>query len=247
MNLNTTIAERRMIPKHVMVISSMVLIGFLALLAINTDDADASSSSNSGRYALIAVSTLPEDDCGEVLKAHCLYEHLLDDGWEADEIYYLSPEYSSVSEGIANVSNVNNGFKFLEENTDNHDDVLIYISDHTTLNDGMTTFQFSDGNMSSDLINIHLDIMKHDELTFIMCGNQSGLAGGPLAANGRDIVCSMGEADRFNPDEYNLTRGLNDPFADMNNDGTVSFIEASEREISTMAEYTPQTPRIWYG
>jgi hypothetical protein len=87
--------------------------------------------------------------------------------------------------------------------------------------------------------------MTYSDATFIICGNQTGLAGNYIDTSEIILISSMLEDQVYSTDEFNITRSLNDILSDTNLDLDISFLEAAQREILVMGVYTEQTPRIW--
>ncbi|MDG6226263.1 MAG: hypothetical protein QCI82_12265, partial [Candidatus Thermoplasmatota archaeon] len=112
---------------------------------------------------------------------------------------------------------------------------VIYISDHAQgiMNDIFLIFD--DGNISTTQIDSWLDLIECSSVTVILNGERSGLAGPDLTGPSRDIICSMGSNQTMNPDQFNITRSLEDPTADTNNDGKVSFVEAYWKEVDNLS------------
>ena len=81
-------------------------------------------------------------------------------------------------------------------------------------------------------------------MTVILNGERSGLGGEDLADPSRDVICSMGSNQQMNPDLFNITRSLEDPTADMNMDGKVSFVEAYWKEVDNLS-VTGQDPVLY--
>jgi hypothetical protein len=225
----------------------IMIVGFSVVMISRGNLIEGSAHDPEERHALIIIVNLTYTDTNEMSKAVSLQYYLFDMGFCRDNIMILSPGTGDEVEGIANLSNVRDGFERLALQSDFNDEVLIYVSDHSTQGMNSVYYRFTDGNMSSVEMDGYLDDIIHKKMTFVMCGNQSGLAGLTLSQDDRDIISSMGESDFYNPDEYNITRGLRDPYADSNDDGGVTYIEATESERKTMAEYTTQFPRIWEG
>jgi len=85
------------------------------------------------------------------------------------------------------------------------------------------------------------DETEYQELTVILNGNRSALAGSDLSGTDRDILCSMGSTQSFQTDQFNITRSLEDPTADSNSDGEVSYMEAFLKEDQNL-QFDTQDP-----
>jgi len=210
-----------------------------------SSDSDKSSVPLSQRYGLIIVSNLTTIDQNEVSKAVSLYQHLILKGWYQSNIKFLGPDQISIASGIANVSNVENAFNNLIDNSVVSQEILIYISEHGWDSGLEILFEFTDGNISSTVISGWLADMTYSKLTFIMNGIHSGLAGPEFWGAFRDIICSMSAIATFSPDQFNITRGLSNPMADTNKDGEVSFVEAYYSERSYLRRISNQVPELW--
>jgi hypothetical protein len=227
------------------------VLGMIMILVISTiiiqKNGVADATPQHEKYALIVVSNITYIDCNEISKAISLYEYLIDNGWDGLNIDFYAPDGTEYSEGIANLSNVQSGMSYLESNNNVNKEVLVYISDHGTQDGDYYNLSYTDGNMSSTEIVLWLNNMDYSSLTMIMCGNHSGLAGSVFVSEDRDIICSMGECQECSPDEFNITRSLNDPVSDQNNDNIITFIEAYYHEYSILTSTTDQIPCLWQG
>jgi len=197
------------------------------------------------RFALIIVSNLTTVDQTEVSKAVSLYQYLLVQGWEEENIDLLGPDQISYSDGIANVSNVAKGFDRLIDNNLPGKEVLIHVSDHIRDNNATVNITFTDGIINTSEMGEWLDDIICSRLTFVMTGNRSGSVGPEFCGPGRDIICSMNRSAGFVPDQFNITRGLTNPRADTNHDGVVSFVEAYYSERVWLLMNTQQVPELW--
>ncbi|MDG6226271.1 MAG: hypothetical protein QCI82_12305, partial [Candidatus Thermoplasmatota archaeon] len=56
-----------------------------------------------------------------------------------------------------------------------------------------------------------------------------------LADPSRGVICSMGWNQTFDPDNFNITRSLEDPTADLDSDGIVDYIEAYNKEVENLS------------
>ncbi len=220
----------------------LIILGIIAILFLITTNTNATPNIES--KALIIVSNTTCIDSNEMGKMVSFYEYLLDDGWSESDIEVLCPNTTGISEGLATCSNVETSLQEISNNT-YLGEVLIYISDHSTQLGNVTAFQLIDGFYSFDDFDSHFDNMSYDRFTMIVNGNQSGLAGNPFSGPQRDIICSMGPGQFFNPDQFNITRGLLDPAADYNQDGETSYVEAFYSERAYLAQTSRQVPQIW--
>ncbi|MFO8050408.1 MAG: hypothetical protein R6V01_01760, partial [Thermoplasmatota archaeon] len=98
--------------------------------------------------------------------------------------------------------------------------------------------------ISADTMDSWMDQIQCSSITVILNGERSGMAGPDLQDPERDIICSMGANEEYDPDLFNITRSLEDPTADTNNDGVVDFIEAFWKEVELL-EATGQVPAIY--
>ena len=218
---------------------SLLAIMLMTVLFVLPEGSDGSSSSD---LALIVVSDYGGTDQFELDKALDLYNYLLDDGFSADNILFLADDSATGIDDVPDLDNIEDGFDWLKENADCNTDVIIYISDNLHGTQSDPYFRFSDGNLYASKIEDWVDDITFDELTFIGTGPHSGLFGKDLKDTDRTIMASMKANEDATPDEFDIVRGLNDPSADTNNDGMVSFEEAFYKESSTV---TGQTPQIW--
>jgi len=214
----------------------------------DSDDSNLTSSEDfllGDRFALIIVSGYNGTDPTELDKAISLFYYLLDHDYSAENVIMLCNESCPVSEGAANLANIEDGFQYLKDHSTSLDDVLIHISDHNTQNATGVYLKFEDGNLSTNSIAYWMDFIQYDYLTFIMNGNRSGLVL-PLFQNpDRTIMSSMRSNDTVHPDNFNITRSLLDPESDSNHDNFITFEEAFYHEFDLLVPETGQVPRIW--
>jgi hypothetical protein len=91
-------------------------------------------------------------------------------------------------------------------------------------------FNFNNGQISASTIDGWLDDVTCSEMTVILNGEKSALAGPALDTTSRDVICSMKSDQTYCPDNFDIASSLDDPNADANNDGTITYIEAYENE-----------------
>ena len=213
----------------------------LALVIIfNSGDVQAAKPVDNMAIIIVSENT----EASELGKAVSFYDHLIDEGYGPDNVLFLTPSSVPGSDGTANLSNIEDGFDSLIEDDEEDKDILIYISDHCGGMINGATFEFSNETLNVSTIDIWMDEMVFDDLTFIIGGDRSGLAGPELEADDRVIISSMGSDEMSTPDLFNITRSLECAWADFNNDGHVSYIEAFLREKYRLF-FEPQTPHIW--
>jgi hypothetical protein len=193
---------------------------------------------------LIIVSSYGGHYQNELYKARSFHEYI-DDSYSEEVVICLTDPTDPYSDGPANVSNVYEAFQWLINNSIPSEEVIIYISDHEKRILNETYFLFEDGNISSLMIDSWLDQVQCSEMTVILNGERSGLAGPDLADPSRDVICSMGSDQEYNPDTFNITRSLEDPTADQNNDGIVDYIEAYRKEVERL-QGSGQDPFIYH-
>ena len=213
---------------------------FAMVIMLNSGEAMAAQPLDN--MALVVVSGNTESS--ELGKAVSFYDYLLDEGYSPDNILFLTPSSVPGSDGTSNLSNVEDGFDALVDDDEEDKDIVIYISDHCGGYVDHATFEFSSETLNVSTVDGWIDDMIFDDLTFIIGGGRSGLAGPELDGSGRVIISSMSSTDQSFPDQFNMTRGLECGRADFNNDGRVSFIEAFFME-KFMLFFEDQTPQIW--
>ncbi|MCK5773550.1 MAG: hypothetical protein KAH57_07150 [Thermoplasmata archaeon] len=218
------------------------LMFFCLALVIVFNSGDVQAVQPVDNMAIIIVSENAE--ASELGKAASFYGHLLNGGYCSDNVLFLTPSSVPGSDGTSNLSNIEDGFGSLVEDNETDKDVVIYISDHCGGCIDGAIFEFSNGTLNVSTIDGWIDDMTFDDLTFIIGGDRSGLAGPELEGDDRVIISSMGSDEMSTPDRFNITRGLESAWADFNNDGHISYIEAFISEkIRLLLE--PQTPRLW--
>lgn len=217
-------------------------VSLVVLLNVISEKCEAVPITND--YALIAISSINETHQTEYEKSVAFYEYLIDEGYSSNNIHYYGPSSITYTDGVANTSNIEDGFEALINSTTNTSDVTIYISDHIQ-HISQIEFYFNDGIINQTLMDSWLDSMSYSELTFIMNGNRSGLVK-EFRQAGRTIISSMSEIDETCPDYFNITRSLENDLADRDWDGDVSYEEAFyfERYILWINQ-RPQNPQIW--
>ena len=220
--------------------TAMVII--LSLLFVFIQD-EASAQKQDYLKCLIIVSGNEGYSEQELSKASSFRDHQLTH-CDYNDIRYLTDPSDPNSQGPANLSNVEEGFDWLKTNTSESTEVVVYISDHAQAINNENYFLFDDGNISIDTVDSWLDQVQCNQMTIVLNGERSGLGGPDLSDPGRDVICSMGANQSFSPDLFNITRSLEDPSADTNHDGQVSYIEAYWKEVENL-QGTDQDPCIW--
>lgn len=195
--------------------------------------------------ALIVVSSYNGTDEYEFEKAVAFYHYLRNNGYSNENIIFLTDEDFINKNGDASTYEIELAFKELASESKQKTEVCVYISDNSHATDGASYYEFDDGNISCRSIVDWIDDMKFDNLNYITLGNHSGLFGPLLSGEDRVIMSSMREYEETFTDYFNITRSLENPSADTNFDGEVSFTEAFYREKQLLDEYWEQNPEIW--
>ena len=198
---------------------------------------------NPSMKSIIIVSEYEGYSSYEMGKASSFYSHMRNN-CSADDIIYLTNMSQMEADGNATVNNIENAFNWLKQNSTAETEVVIYIYDHAQCISNENYLIFNDGNISFNCINGWLNQTSYGKMTVILNGKQSGIGGPELKEGIRDIICSMGSFQEYNPDLFNITRSLEDSSADTNQDGQVSYIEAYWKEVGNLQEYD-QDPCIW--
>ncbi len=196
------------------------------------------------RCAIIIVSDYEGFNNHEVEKADQFYNWLIDQGYENDDVQYLTRSTVDNCDGSPNVTNIQSSFDWLVNTSSSPSQPVIYLIDHEKKILGNITFQFSDGNISATTIDGWFDEIEYQHMTVILHGNRSALAGNDLSGSDRDIICSMGSTQSFQTDLFNITSSLEDPLADLNFDGEVSYVEAYWIEKMNLL-LTGQSPQLF--
>ena len=197
------------------------------------------------RLALIVVSSYGGTDEFELEKAVAFYDYLIDEGYDEDEIFFLTDEKVTGKDDNASVSDIDDAFDAFTSDSKQRTEVRIYVSDNSHAIEGQSYYRFKDGNISCNSIIQWVDSLKFEDLVYITLGNHSGLFGERLSGNGRVIMSSMRDYEKSSVDHFNITRSLEDEEADVNEDGDVSFKEAFYKEQERLEEYEFQNPEIW--
>jgi hypothetical protein len=194
--------------------------------------------------ALIVVSSFQGTNQHEIDKAVAFYDYLLDNGYDDSDIEFLCEEDLSIKDGNPIVENIENGFEWIINNSKKKTTVNIYISDNTHSSQSETFYQFVDGTIKCSQVVNWIENTTYSYLNYITLGNHSGSFGPQLIGENRVVISSMRDFETADPDQFNITRGLLDPMADMNNDNVVSMVEAYYSEFETLMT-APQTPILW--
>jgi hypothetical protein len=227
--------------KKILGMIGMVSLG-ISLIIIFQGSSNATETGDT--KAIIMVSGQGGYSESELAKASCFREYLLDTSCTEGDIIYLTSASDPDSDGIANLSNIEDAFDWLGQECGSETEIVIYVLDHEYIND-QVYFQFDDGSISAYTIDSWLDQTSYSSVTIILNGERSGLAGSTLNGANRDVLCSM-EANQFNiPDLFNISRSLVDPSADMNTDGIVDYIEAFWKEVERL-QRSGQDPILYY-
>ena len=217
----------------IFLISTLIIL-YVSSISVNAGESEIDK-------CLVIVSGYGGYPSNEISKASSFYEYL---NCPDKAITYLTNQSDPDSEGPANVSNVEAAFEWLESHSQPSDEVTIYISDHEKRCWNETYFVFDDGNISAESIKLWLEGVQCSKMTLILNGKRSGLAGPELYDTNRDVICSMGSDQDFDPDLFNITRSLEDTSADTDGDGEVSYIEAYWKEVENL-QGSGQDPCIW--
>ncbi|MBN1540344.1 MAG: hypothetical protein JW939_09390 [Candidatus Thermoplasmatota archaeon] len=194
---------------------------------LNTISADPTET----RCAIIIVSDLEGLDQHELDKADMFYQYLLDEGYDEDEIAYLTDSSMSGHDGLPNVTNILSSISWLQTTSTTTSDPVIYVYDHEKMINNVPAFQFSDGDITSCYFDSMLDQTEYQHLTLILNGNHSAMAASDLSDDHRTVICSMDPDRTYEVDQFNIARGLSDPNADLDDNGAVSFSEAYWSEM----------------
>lgn len=221
------------------ILGSAGLLIIALFLVLCADESNASFSSSD--RAVIVVADYNGYNENELEKAKSFYDYLIDEGFTASNIDFLVDDSISGYDGEGNKTNVVSALSSLANDTSDKE-IVIYISDHGHA-DVDDYYRFDDGNVTESTISAWLDDMVYSELTYLSLGNHSGLFGTDLLDEDRIIIASMDEFESSDPDRFNITRSLEDPLNDDNNDNWVSFEEAFYAERDLVDAY--QTPIIW--
>ncbi|MBN1389210.1 MAG: hypothetical protein JXA22_01055, partial [Candidatus Thermoplasmatota archaeon] len=139
----------------------------------------------------------------ETGKALSFHDYLVDTGYGEDDIHFLAGASVPDNDGPATVSNIETAFSWVTETSRPGTELLIYIFDHQEIVFGETWFLFDDGNISSETIDRWIGDIVCSGVTVILNGERSALAGPVLSGPSRDIICSMGASQEFDPDLFN--------------------------------------------
>ena len=217
----------------------------VALLVLSFFGFSGTNATENNDKALIVVSSYDGTDQNEVNKAVDLYDYLIDVGLGSDDIIFLCANNLSIKDGNPSVSNVEEGFKWLVNNTDSDSDTIIYISDHAHGINSEIYYKFNDGNISISDVEDWVDHMEYSGLAYITTGDRSGLVGSELSGESRVIMSSMAYNETAGIDRFSIARGLENISADLNSDGWVTFIEAFFWEETHVEDCYVQDPQIW--
>jgi len=224
--------------------SGLFIIGLLTItVCIISLCQQANGQGSSEKKCLIIISGLDGYSDHEVGKSASFRNHLLQN-CSMNDICYLTDPSQSFSDGPANLSNIVNAIEWLKGCSGPNTEVTVYIFDHILMIENEATFLFDDANISSQIFDSWLDQVQCSKMTVILNGERSGLGGSVLAAPSRDIICSMRSDQQFIPDQFNITRSLEDPTADMNDDEIVDYIEAYWKEVEWLQE-SGQDPLLY--
>ncbi|MBN1389454.1 MAG: hypothetical protein JXA22_02315 [Candidatus Thermoplasmatota archaeon] len=194
--------------------------------------------------AIIIVSDYEGYDSIETNKALAYFDHLTSTSIDEENIFFLCSDGVPGQDFPANISNVHYAFEELAKDNCPNKDIYLYISDSAHGDAYMEYYQFIDGNICRSEIEYWLDSMMYSNLHYISLGNRSGSIGSTLVDTTRTIISSMGPNDDAEIDLFNITRSLIDPDADLNDDGSVSYIEAFYSEEAILEQFY-QYPILW--
>ncbi len=210
---------------HIM-LPVLISVGFIGLLFVDHSD----GTSIEKKKAVIIVSSCYGENRYEIDKAMSFMDYLIDEGFDEDDIDLMSAGDSDRIDSPDLLCHINSSFSGLISGSDEDTDVVIYISDNGHAENGIPSLRFRDGNITGIQFDSWFDEITCSEFTFIIGGNRSGIIGPDVSDISRTVMSSMGENQVSSQDLFNITRSLEDPSADLNNDGVVSFLEAFRNE-----------------
>jgi hypothetical protein len=215
-----------------------LLIGSLVLISNN-------NATENNDTALIVVSSYGGTDQNDLAKAVYLYDYLLSIGFGSDDIIFLCSDELSIKDDEPTLSNIEDAFNWLVNNSQQDSNTIIYIDDNAHVINSQEYYRFSDGNLNVSYIEDWIDEMEYSSLAYISTGDNSGLIGSSLTGEGRAIMSSMAYDEEAEIDRFNITRGLENIDADLNRDGWITFVEAFDWEEGYVEEYYDQDPQFW--
>jgi len=214
--------------------SGLFIIGLLTIsVCIISLCQEANGQGSSEKKCLIIISGLDGYSDHEVGKSASFRNHLLQN-CSMNDICYLTDPSQSFSDGPANLSNIVNAIEWLKGCSGPNTEVTVYVFDHILMIDNEATLLFDDTNISLQIFDSWLDQVQCSKMTVILNGERSSLAGPDLSGPSRNVICSMGSGQTYDPDLFNITRSLEDPTADMNDDEIVDYIEAYWKEVENL-------------
>ncbi|MGA1866026.1 MAG: hypothetical protein ACMUFK_01000 [Thermoplasmatota archaeon] len=214
---------------------------FLLIAFLFSIPADAESCEYK---ALIIVSDYMGTSQDELGKAIAFQEYLVSNGYGSDDITFLTSEEVPYKDDIVTIANIIDAFERLIDESRHKTHVNIYISDNAHTVQTESFYRFADGIVSCSEIIGWVDQMEYRSLNYITLGNHSGSFGPQLAGPDRVIMSSMRDDEEHLIDRFDITRSLEDPKADLDLDGMVSFVEAFLKEKEILIEYG-QDPQLW--
>ena len=217
----------------------LIMLPLVVLFIVNSADA----TTGSDNYAILLVSDVNGDDTVEDQKSVDLYNYLLEEGYSDESILVLNNQELTINDYESRLEYIEISFSYVISNSNSGSDVVVYISDFAKETQNGPVFQFIDGDLEMSTIDGWIDDISCDELTVIIGGKNSGIAGPALAEQNRLVMSSMKATQSYSPDGFDIARSLNDPLADSDEDGSVSFLEAFEYEKSSLT--TGQVPCLW--
>jgi hypothetical protein len=210
---------------HIM-LPMLISVAFIGVLFID----HSNGTSIEEKKAIIIVSSCYGENCCEIDKAMSFMDYLIDEGYDEEVIDLISAGDSDRIDSLDLLSNINSSFSGLISGSNEDTEVVIYISDNGHAENGIPSLRFRDGNITGRQFDSWFDQIICSELTFIIGGNRSGIIGPDVSDISRTVMSSMSETQVSSRDLFNITRSLEDPSADSNNDGVVSFLEAFRKE-----------------
>lgn len=214
---------------------------FLLVALLFSIPADADSCEYK---ALIIVSDYMGTSQDELGKAVAFHEYLESNGYGSDDITFLTSEDVPCKDDMVGIVKIVEAFERLIDESRHKTLVNIYISDNAHTVQAESYYRFADGIISCSQIIGWVDQMEYRSLNYITLGNHSGSFGPQLAGPDRVIMSSMRDDEEHLIDRFNITRSLEDPKADLDLDGMVSFVEAFLKEKEILIEYG-QDPQLW--
>lgn len=197
----------------------------------------------------LIVAPVVNGDQSALQKALDMRAYLLSRGWSDSDIVFLTGGLSEpFVDGPATPERVMEELDNLATYADGDTYVQINIYDHAADTDGLLVFHLEGGDLSVDTFVQKVNSITCDWMFLELSTNYAeNVAKGIITKDSHIIMCSHAENQVTEFNYFNIVKGLTNPEADTNGDGSVSLEEAFYFEYNVVTDLSDgeQTPVMY--